>query len=289
MNDAIALALLISAFAFALPLLLAALGELIGEKSGVLNIGLEGMMLLGAWAGAAVSFSTDNAALGFCGALGAGVLLAAAFALLTITFKADAIIAGAGINLFALGLTGVAHRAISLRAPDGAYASSILPMWVFAALAAVLIPLLWWGFARTRLGLQLRAAGEYPAAVEAAGTSVQKLRWLSTLANGALCGAAGAFLAMSHTDSFAENMTSGRGFIALAIVIFGRWNPFGALAAALLFGLADAAQFQLQSTLGTEYYPLLLALPYALTILTLAGFAGRSRAPAALGEVYERS
>jgi len=114
------------------------------------------------------------------------------------------------------------------------------------------------------------------------------LRWLSTLANGALCGMAGAFLSMSHTNSFAENMTSGCGFIALAIVIFGRWNPFGALAAALLFGFADAAQFQLQAKLGTQYYPLLLALPYVLTILTLAGFAGKSRAPGALGGLYER-
>jgi simple sugar transport system permease protein len=108
------------------------------------------------------------------------------------------------------------------------------------------------------------------------------------LLNGALCGAAGAFLSMSNTNSFAENMTSGRGFIALAIVIFGRWNPFGALAATLLFGAAQGTQFFLQSQLGTTYYPLLLALPYVLTILVLSGFAGSSRAPAALGTSYER-
>jgi simple sugar transport system permease protein len=133
--------------------------------------------------------------------------------------------------------------------------------------------------------LQLRASGEYPSAAEAAGASVAKLRWAATLFNGALCGLAGAFLSMANTNSFAENMTAGRGFIALAIVIFGRWNPFGALAAALLFGAANAMQFQLQSQLGTEFYPLLLALPYVLTILTLAGFAGRTNAPAALGKV----
>jgi len=284
MNEALTLSLLVSALAFTVPILLAALGELIGEKAGVLNIGLEGMMLTGAWAGAAASFASQNSGVGLLAAMVGGLLLAAVFALLTITFKADAIVAGTGINLFALGFTGVAHRAFSDRAAGGAYESVILPQWFFAVFAAVLIPVLWWGLRSTRAGLKLRAAGEYPAAVEAAGSSVAKIRWLSTLANGALCGMAGAFLSMSHTNSFAENMTSGRGFIALAIVIFGRWNPFGALGAALLFGLADATQFQLQAQLGTQYYPLLLALPYVLTILTLAGFTGKSRAPGALGK-----
>ena len=285
MNEALTISLVVSALAFAVPILLAALGELLGEKAGVLNIGLEGMMLTGAWAGAAASFVAQNSGVGLLAAVLGGVLLAAVFALLTITFKADAIVAGTGINLFALGFTGVAHRAVSSGAAGGAYESNILPQWVFALFAAALIPLLWWSLRSTRAGLKLRAAGEYPAAVEAAGSSVAKIRWLSTLANGALCGMAGAFLSMSHTNSFAENMTSGRGFIALAIVIFGRWNPFGALGAALLFGFADATQFQLQAQLGTQYYSLLLALPYVLTILTLAGFAGKSRAPGALGKV----
>ena len=282
-------AFLLSALAFAVPILLAALGELVGEKSGVLNIGLEGMMLVGALAGAAVSYATGQAAVGLVAAIGAGMLLASLFALLTMTFKADAIVVGTGLNLFALGLTGVLHRAISSKAAEGAYTAKIMPEWVFAAIALVLIPVLWWGFKKTRAGLQLRAAGEYPAAAEAAGVKVSRLRWVSSLVNGALCGMAGAFLAMSHTNSFAENMTAGRGFIALAIVIFGRWSPVGATLAALLFGAADAAQFQLQSQLGTQYYPLLLALPYVLTVLTLAGFAGKTRAPAALGQNFDQS
>ena len=284
MNETLLVSLLLSALAFAVPILLASLGELIGEKAGVLNIGLEGMMLFGAWAGAAASFLFHSAALGLLTAMLGGVLLAAVFALLSISLKADAIVAGTGLNLFALGFTGVAHRALSSRAPGGAYEASSLPQWFFAAFAVVLIVALWWGFRSTRIGLKVRAAGEYPGAVEAAGSSVAKIRWLSTLTNGALCGMAGAFLSLSHTNSFAENMTSGRGFIALAIVMFGRWNPFGALGAALLFGFADATQFQLQSKIGTQYYSLLLALPYVLTILTLAGFAGKSRAPGALGK-----
>lgn len=283
MTPALTIALIVSAIAFATPLLLAALGELVGEKSGVLNIGLEGMMLVGAWAGAAASFGAHSAVVGLLAAALMGVLFAAIFALLVLTFRTDAIIVGTGINLLALGVTGVFHRAVSMRTGD--YSATIAPTWCFAVLGLVVGAALWWGLAKTRKGLQLRAAGEYPDAAETAGVEVLRLRWMSTLFNGALCGVAGAFLSMSQTHSFAENMTSGRGFIALAIVIFGRWNPIGALGAALLFGAAQALQFQLQTTFGIEYYPLLLALPYVLTLATLAGFSGRSRAPLALGQI----
>jgi simple sugar transport system permease protein len=282
MTRAEILNLLLASLAFATPILLAALGELVAERSGVLNIGLEGMMLAGAWAGAAASFGSQTPLVGLLAAALAGVLFAALFAVLVLNFKADAIVVGTGLNLLALGVTGVAHRAMI--AHFGSINTRALPMSVFFIVCALLIPALWFLFDKTRPGLQLRAAGEYPSAAEASGASVLMLRWQSTLFNGALCGLAGAFLSMSHTDSFAENMTAGRGFIALAIVIFGRWNPFGALGAALLFAAATAAQFGLQSRLSTQYYPLLLALPYVLTVLTLAGFAGKSRAPAALGQ-----
>jgi ABC-type uncharacterized transport system permease subunit len=286
MDIAIFVALISTTLAFGAPLLLAALGELIGERAGVLNIGLEGMMLCGAWAGAAASFATGHALLGLLTAIVAGMSLATVFALLSITLRADAVVVGTGLNIFALGLTGVAHRTMIAR--FGAYDAPLLPQWIFVVACALLVPLLWWGFQSTRLGLQVRAVGEYPAAADTAGVNVARTRWMCTLANGALCGAAGAFLSLSHTNSFAENMTSGRGFIALAIVIFGRWSPFGALGAALLFGAAEGSQFFLQSKIGTTYYPLLLALPYVLTLLTLAGFAGTSRAPAALAQPYER-
>jgi len=285
-------ALLFATLAFSTPLLLASLGEVVAERSGVLNIGLEGMMLAGAWAGAAASFGAKSAAVGIGAAIMAGVLFAALFALLAITFKADAIVVGTGLNLFALGLTGVAHRTMLSRYKE--YESTTLSQWFFVALAVVLVPLLWWMLRRTKIGLRVRAVGEYPTAADAAGVHPASIRWWSTLCNGALCGVAGAFLSMSQTSSFGENMTNGRGFIALAIVIFGRWSPIGALAAALLFGAAQGLQnfIQLspffQAKIGS-YYPLLLTLPYVLTLLTLAGAAGRAKAPAALGEAYEGS
>jgi simple sugar transport system permease protein len=280
------LALTFTTLALATPLLLAALGELIGERAGVLNIGLEGMMLVGAWAGAAASFKSGHALAGLLAAIAAGTLLAAAFGLLALTLQADAIVVGTGLNLFALGLTGMLHRAMA--ASFGDYTAVTLPQWVFNVLGACLVPLLWAAFRYTRTGIQIRAVGEYPPAADAAGVNVGRVRWFCTLANGALCGAAGAFLAMSHTNAFNENMTSGRGFIALAIVIFGRWSPWGALGAALLFGAAEGMQFFLQTTVSTTYYPLLLTLPYLLTLLTLAGKFGTTTAPAALAQRYER-
>lgn len=273
---------ILTALALAAPLLLAALGELIGERAGVLNIGLEGMMLAGAWTGAAASFYYHNAWVGLLAATGAGMIFAALFAWLAITQHADAIVAGIGINLLALGLTGVAQRRMVERFHD--FEAAPLPQIVFIVGGALLALILWWGLRRTKMGLHLRAVGEHPQAADSAGVNVRRTRWMATLFNGALCGVAGAFLSQSHTHSFAENMTAGRGFIALAIVLFGRWNPLGAIAAALLFGAADGAQFSLQAFVGSGYAPLFQALPYVLTLLTLAGFAGKTRGPAALGQ-----
>jgi len=286
MSPEIAHQWLLTALALASPLLLAALGELIGERAGVLNIGLEGMMLAGAWAGAAASFASRSAPLGLLAAMGAGIAFAAIFAWLVLTLRADAIVAGTGLNLLSLGLTGVLQRRMAT--VYGSYEAVPLPEMSFAVAGALLALTLWWALRRTRIGLQLRAVGEHPAAADSAGVHVRRVRWLATLANGALCGAAGAFLSMANTHSFAENMTAGRGFIALAIVIFGRWSPLGAVGAALLFAAAEGAQYSLQASLGSGYAPLFLALPYIVTLLTLAGFAGATRAPAALGQDYEK-
>ncbi|HEY0073061.1 MAG TPA: ABC transporter permease [Abditibacteriaceae bacterium] len=286
MTSEIAQQFVLTALALAAPLLLAALGELIGERAGVLNIGLEGLMLVGAFAGAAASFYWNCAWIGLFAAIVAGVLLASVFALIAVSWRADAIIVGTGLNLLALGLTGVGHRYFIEKFQ--AYESVELPQILFGVFGVVLALFLWWFLRRTQIGLQLRAVGEYPQAAETAGVNVQSTRWLATLCNGALCGLAGAFLSQSHTHSFAENMTGGRGFIALAIVIFGRWNPIGAIGAALLFGAAESAQFSLQALVGSGYAPLFLMLPYVITLLTLAGFAGKTRAPMALGQTYER-
>ena len=281
MNSVIFWSLVLSAMALGVPLLLAALGEIVGEKSGVLNVGLEGLMLTGALCGAAVSTVTGNAWLGVLAAITGGVLLSGVFAFLVVTLRGDAVVAGTGLNLFALGFTGVAFRAVSQKYP--ASQTATIPEFFFYILALFLCAALWFTLSSTRTGLNIRACGENPRAAENAGVNVARVRWSCTLWNGALCGLAGAFLSISHTNSFAENMTEGRGFIALSLVIFGRWNPWGALGAALLFGAAQGSQFWLQTRVGDNFYPLLLALPYVLTLIVLAGFAGRVRAPAALG------
>lgn len=282
MSEAVLWSLVLSMLAFGAPLLLAALGEIVGEKSGVLNVGLEGLMLTGALCGAAFSTIFGNAWLGVLGAMIGGILLSNVFAWLVVGLRADAVVAGTGLNLFALGFTGVAFRVVSARFPDAQ--AAVVPENFFYFLAIALCFMVWFALSSTRIGLQIRACGENPRAAESAGISVAKIRWSCTLWNGALCGLAGAFLSISHTNSFAENMTEGRGFIALSLVIFGRWNPWGALGAALLFGAAQSSQFWLQTRLNDSFYPLLLALPYILTLLVLAGFAGKVHAPAALGE-----
>lgn len=262
------------------PILLAALGELIGERAGVLNIGLEGMMLSGAFAGVVCSYAAHSAGLGLAGAALAGILAATVFAFLVINCRADAVVVGTALNLIALGLTGTFNRLLAEKLPG--LKSQTIPENYLINLGFVLVPLLWWALHRTKFGLRWRAAGEHPAAAEAAGTNVALVQWLATLCNGALCGLGGAFLTMSSLDSFGENATAGRGFIALAVVIFGRWSPLGALLAAMLFGAASATEITLQGRISPAYNPFLLALPYILTIVTLAGFSGRTRAPMGL-------
>jgi simple sugar transport system permease protein len=256
-----------SALVLGAPLLLAALGEIGGEESGVLNVGLEGLMLMGAWTGAAAAWSSGHAFVGALAAMLAAMSLAAVFAYVVLQLGADAVVAGTGLNIFALGLTGVLHRALAARA--GTYSAPTLSPWLFVCLGAAGAAALWWFLRFTHAGLRLRACGESESAASAAGVPVQRVRWLATLWCGALCGLGGAFLSMSHTNSFNENMTAGRGFIALALVVLVRRAPLVALLAALGFGAAIALQFRLQSALGDEWYPLLLALPYFLTLLAL--------------------
>ena len=299
--------LLFTGVRLAVPLLLAALGETVAEKAGVINVGMEGMMLAGALAGFAASFAAHSPWAGAGAAALAGVTLAALFAALTVGLGADQVVVGTAVNILALGLTGVFFRAEPQL--NGATAASFAPLslpffhhsagaTVVAALfeqnalgwlAWVLVPLLWLLLFRTRWGLRLRATGERPSAADGAGVRVARVRIAATLVGGALAGLAGAYLSLGYTVGFGENMTAGRGFIALAVVILGRWNPFGVAAAALLFGLASALQFQFQASSTRFPYQFFLALPYLLTLLALLG---RSKlggaAPAALGESYRR-
>jgi ABC-type uncharacterized transport system permease subunit len=300
-------AILGPAIAMATPLLLAALGETFVERSGVINIGLEGIMLVGALAGAAGAYLTGQPGLGLVIGIAAGVALAGLFGVLAIYRGADQIVVGTGINILALGLTGVFFRALQERI-SGTFQTPAFPpvavpglsglpgvgaalfqrnLLVYLALA--LVPLSSLVLYRTRLGLNIRATGENPMAADAAGVRVNALRFGCVLWSGALAGAAGVFLAIGHSNTFVEGMTDGRGFIALAVVIFGRWHPWGVLGAALLFGLAQGLQFTFQSRDATVPYQFFLALPYLVTLIALVLRFGRTRMPAALAQPYRRS
>ncbi len=283
------------------PLALAALGETITERSGVINIGLEGSMIAGALGGALGALWLGSAGFGVLVGAGGGVLVAAVFALFSIGLGADQIITGTAVTLGGLGFTGAIYQA-RFGATGTALTLPTLPALPVPVLdripvvggalfdqaptvylAYVLAPALWFFLFRTASGLELRAVGEEPSAARAAGVRVRRTRLWATLFGGALGGVAGAHLALAHAGTFAENMSAGRGFIAIAVVVLGRWDPVWVLLAALFFGAASALQFLLQ-TLGLSVpYQLFLAFPYLVTLAALAGWVGRSRAPAALG------
>jgi simple sugar transport system permease protein len=288
----------------ATPLLLAALGEMLAERGGVINLGVEGAMLVGALA-AAIGAAAGGPFAGLALGVAAGAVLAAGFAALTIGARTDQIITGTATTLAALGLTGAVYRrafgtagaGLSLptlaplplpglsRLPLVGEALFAQPLPTYLALAAV--PLLWWLLFRTRAGLALRAVGESPEGARAAGVAVRRVQALATVAGGAFAGLAGGTLVLAQVGTFAERMTAGRGFIAIAIVVLGRWHPLGVLFAALLFGGATALQFLFQAAGLAVPYQLFLMLPYLLTLILLAGIAGGVRAPAALGRTPE--
>jgi simple sugar transport system permease protein len=272
---------------FATPLLLAAVGELVAERAGVVNISIEGMMLAGALA-AWYANGSFGPAWGFPAAILAALLLALLFALAAITFAADQIVTGTGINLLALGATALAYKRLAGPLSDKTI-TAISPGWMTAA--ALLLLALTWAYLRyTRAGLELNAIGESPQAADAAGIAVNRRKLLALFFGAACAGLAGAYLSTMRVQGFVENMTEGQGFLALAIVIFGRWRPGGVLAAALFFGVVRALANLLETRSGYSPSTLQLfkILPYAVSLLALAGVAGRSGAPAALGRAYVR-
>jgi general nucleoside transport system permease protein len=254
------------------PLLLAVQGELVVQRSGIINLGIEGMILAAAF-GAAFS--------GIGGGIGAALLVAMLFGWMTISLKADQIVTGTAINLLVMGVTGFAYREMQTRgiSAPGAMRDFVTPIaWIVVPAALAIV--LW----RTTFGLRLRASGESPDAVLAAGLSPRRYRWSALMIEALLAGLAGSHLALVLSNGFAENMSAGRGFIALAVVIFGRWRILGAIAGSALFGVTVALQYALQaSNVGVPYH-LLLATPYVVTLLILCGLAGRVRAPEALGK-----
>ena len=284
----------------ATPLALAALGEVLVERTGLINIGLEGAILAGAF-GALVGATAGGLGMGYAAAVGAGLIVGALFALCVVALKADQIITGTALTLLGVGTTGTLYRAMygSTGAALTLPTSTPLPIpglaaspWVGAALFAqppvtyfvyLLAPALAWWLGHTHAGLALRAIGERPDAAEAAGVRVNRMRVLAVLAGGALGGLAGGTLVLAQAGTFAENMSAGRGFIAIAIVVLGRWRPIGVALGALLFGAASALQFAFQAMGWDAPYQLFLVVPYLLTLAALAGAMGRARAPEALG------
>jgi len=285
--------LLASTLRVSTPLIFAALGGMLSERSGVVNIALEGLMLIGAFAAAVANFTTHSPWLGSaCGML-AGLLLACLYALFVIRLRANQIVTGAAINMLALGLTPCLCKVLyDVTGSTPAIALSerfhSAPLYLSWALVAVSVFFMRY----TRAGLWLGFAGEHPEALEAAGVRVNRVRWVAVLLSGAMAGMGGASLSVFLSSSFSRNMTAGRGFMALAALIFGKWRPLPTALACLLFGFADVVQIRLQGVVlwGTSPIPVqfIQILPYVVTMLVLAGFVGRSRAPKALGTPFQR-
>jgi general nucleoside transport system permease protein len=296
--------LLASTIRNATPLIFAALGGMFSERSGVVNIGLEGLMLISAFAGVVGASLSGSALVGLGFGLGAGLVFALIHALMCITFEADQIISGTAINLLALGGTGYLmvlifgsggtsprvngfkEVAIPGLSDIPLIGPALFNQSLLVYLMYVLIPITYVGVFRTPFGLRLRATGEVPEAVDTAGVSVARMRYYGVALSGLLAACGGVYLSMGILSAFTENMTGGRGFIALAALIFGRWNPIGAAAAALLFGFGLAVTFQVpQEAIPVEFIQM---LPYVLTIVALASFGGRAIAPAAIGKPYRK-
>jgi ABC-type uncharacterized transport system permease subunit len=296
--------LLQNSIVLAVPLILGALAGVLCERSGVINVAIEGQMLAGAWA-AALLGSLTSSYLGLAGAAVAGALMGALLAVFSIKYLVNQVVLGVVLNVFALGLTGFFYDAFmqpnadSLNSPK-VLADIDLPLLshipvlgpllfqanIVVYLAYVLIIVIDVALFRTRWGLRTRAVGEHPKAADTLGVKVLALRYRNVILGGAVAGLGGAYFTVGSVGAFAKNITSGNGFIALAALIFGRWSPRGAVAAALLFGFASALQTMLSINVPIIPSNLLGMLPYLATILAVAGLVGRVRAPAADGEPY---
>jgi simple sugar transport system permease protein len=273
----------------ATPLIYPALGGVLSERSGVVNIGLEGIMIAGAFTAVVVSGATGSPVLGVLGGIVAGALVAAILAFAATRLAVDQIVAGTGLNIAALAAAGFGLVVIynqpgaSREVPAlGAAGSNVLIVLAFICALG-----LHFALTRTPWGLRVRACGEDPSAADSAGIDALATRFWAVVIGGGIAALGGVYLSLGELDLYSDGMTAGRGFIALAAVIFGRWTPFGATGAALFFGFFAALQFTLQRAgVPSE---LLQALPYLAALVALAGFAGRVRAPAADGVPYVRS
>ncbi len=294
MTEIFTISLIWSTIRLSTPLILAALGGMFSERSGVINIALEGMMLAGAFTAAAVTFAAGNPYVGLLAGMGAGLLIAAIHAVACIRYQADQVVTGTAINILMIGVPAFLSGAFFLSSgstPQIPKEQLIpnLPIWI----AFALVPLAWYALYKTPFGLRLRSVGENPEAADAAGVRVARMRYAGVLLSGLLAGIGGAYLSVGQSSLFTRNMTSGRGFIALAALIFGKWRPVQTMLACLLFGLTEAITIQMQGVVklpSGDDIPVqfIQMVPYVLTIIVLAGFIGSSRPPRALGIPYQK-
>jgi len=299
--------MLVSSLIRATPIALAALSGLYSERSGVVNIAIEGMMLLGAFVSVVVASITDNMLLGVLGGILAGMFLAWIHGVLSIRYRVDQIVSGASLIILALGTTSYLQRAVlnlnpELNQPGPAIAAAPIPvLWKIPVLGPVLFnlsPIIYALFAlliltrilmnNTRWGLRVRSVGEHPRAADTLGINVFKTRYISVLISGAIAGLAGAYMSIGSAARFNEGMTAGKGFLGLAAMIFGNWNPGGSFLGSLIFGFFDSLQEKLALLQVGVAGELLGMAPYLATMIVLAGFVGRSRMPAADGQPYEK-
>lgn len=283
-----------SAIRLSTPLILAALGGMFSERSGVINIGLEGMMLAGAFTAASVTWAMGNPWLGLLAGAAAGLAIASIHAVACIRYKADQVVTGTAINILMIGVPGFLSGALFLSSGSTPQIpkEQLIP-WTPIVMAFAAVPVTWYALYRTPFGLRLRSVGENPEAADAAGVNVARVRYSGVLLSGILCGIGGAYLSIGQSSLFTRNMTSGRGFIALAALIFGKWRPLQTMLACLFFGLTEAVTIQMQGVVklpSGEDIPVqfIQMVPYVLTIVVLAGFIGHSRPPRALGRPYEK-
>ncbi len=307
------LALLISpefwaaALRVATPVLMAAMGGLLAERAGIVTFGMEGMMLLGCFAGVAAGFATKSLLLGFLAAMLAGVLVSMVYGVMIIPLRANQIVSAVALNLMVVGLTSYLNTMLFGLATDPVRVPK-LQVWpvpllsqipvlgpIFfrqlplVYLAYLLVPLVWFVLFKTTWGLKIRSVGEHPHAADTVGISVYKVRFTALVFTGLLSGLAGAFLSLGQMGQFMEGMTAGRGYIAYTAIVFGKWTPVGTLLGSLLFGTADAFQLRLQA-LGIKEIPyqFLVALPYFATLIIVIFFVGKAAWPAASGTAFSR-
>lgn len=294
MSELLSISLVWSTIRLATPLILAALGGMFSERSGVINIALEGMMLAGAFIAAAITYATSNPVIGLAAGMAAGLAIASIHAIACIRFRADQVVTGTAINILMIGVPGFLSGAFFLSSGSTPQIAKehLLP-FAPIVIALLLVPITWYVLYKTPFGLRLRSVGENPEASDAAGVPVARMRYWGVLLSGVLAGMGGAYLSIGQSSLFTRNMTSGRGFIALAALIFGKWRPVQTMLACLLFGLTEAVSIQMQGVVklpSGEDIPVqfIQMVPYLLTVIVLAGFIGSSRPPRALGIPYQK-